>query len=130
MQNMAVFRDKAGRDIRIEVVGDCAYAYHDSNQIGDLFTTGRIEVDERTEDLPAEITGWNVNPDYRNAGIATEMVRQLVNEIGMLAPGKKDRGIGGENALTDDGLHTTLKCQRLGLVYPFPDEVDLDSDEI
>lgn len=126
---MAVFRDKAGRDIRIEVVGDCAYAYHAEKQIGDLLTTGRREVDEHTGDMPAEITGWEVDEAYRNAGIATEMVRHLVAEIGTLFPGKRDRGIGGENALTVEGLHTTLKCQRLELVYPFPDDIDPYSEQ-
>jgi GNAT superfamily N-acetyltransferase len=127
---MVAFRDKAGRDIRIEVDGDCAYAYHDGKKVGDLITTGRREIDERSPDIPAEIAGWEVDKAYRGAGIATEMVSQLVEEIGTLLPGKRDRGIGGENALTDDGLHITLKCQELGLIYPFPDDVDPTSERI
>lgn len=129
IQNMGFyFNDKEGREIKIVVSENCAYAYHDGQKIGDLITTGLREIDEYSPDMPAKITGWEVDKEYRRAGIATAMVQQLVAEIGILLPGQRDRGIGGENALTDDGLGITKSCQKLGLVYPFPDDVEPSSE--
>ncbi|UWR03774.1 hypothetical protein K3740_03485 [Ruegeria conchae] len=129
---MTTFNDKVGRQIDIEVLGNSVYAYHKGKQIGDVMTTGPIEVDPRVPDLPARITGWTVDADYRKAGIATELVRQLVDELGVLSPANKHMGIGEENALTDEGLALTVHCQNLGLIHPFPDDLypeDYEEDE-
>ena len=116
------FVDKQGRVIKIEVSLDRASAVHYGHEIGFVETTGRREIDERGMDEPAEITGWDVHSDYRRAGIATEMVKALVDELGRLIPPAKDIGIGGMNALTGDGYAITKHCQSLGLIYEFPDE--------
>ena len=112
---MAIFTDKFGRDIEIEVNGDCAEAFHNGRKIGDVITTGLREVDERYS-MPALITGWDVDFAYRRAGIATELVKALVEDLGVLAPAKHNEGIGGLNALTDEGEAITEHCQKLGLI--------------
>lgn len=119
---MFKFTDKKGRIICIEVSDCCADAYFSGKRIGDVQTTGIQEVDDRCDPFPAQITGWNVDSEFRKAGIATEMVRLLCEEIGQLSPGRRDMGRGGENALTDEGMGLTLHCQALGFVLPFPDD--------
>lgn len=117
------FTDKVGRQIMVETEDYCVYAYHDGKLVGELTTTGPMESGHpMAADLPAEITGWEVDENYRRAGIATELVRQLVAEIGELAPAKRHEGRGGQNELTLEGYALTIHCQRLGLVYPFPDD--------
>ncbi|MEO9826148.1 MAG: hypothetical protein ABJF50_17240 [Paracoccaceae bacterium] len=117
---MIAFKDKYGRAIEIEVSDCSAEGYHAGRRIGDVHTTGVQEVDHRCEPLPAEITGWDIDREFRRAGVATELVRLLSEEIGPLSPGKQNEGRGGENALTDEGLALTTHCQRLGYVLPFP----------
>ena len=117
---MLTFIDKKQRHIKIEVSDFSAEAYFSGKRIGDLHTTGIQEIDLRCGPLPATITGWDVDRDFQRAGIATELVRLLVEEIGPLAPGKQNMGRGGENALTMEGMELTLHCQSLGLVLPFP----------
>lgn len=119
---MVKFTDKKGREIDIEVDYANACAYHDGKQIGDVLTTGPREVDQRVPDLPPKITGWEVQPDFRGAGICTEMIRLLADEWGPLEPPEKDAGIGDVNALTSDGMAIARKCQDLGFVLPFEDE--------
>lgn len=116
------FTDKRGRTVEIEVHGDSVYAEHNGKRVGFVETTGLQEVDERTEGLPAEITGWEVDEKYRRAGIATALVEALVEQLGTLAPAQKNIGIGGMNALTDEGEAITRHCQKLGLIYPFAEE--------
>jgi hypothetical protein len=50
------------------------------------------------------------------------MVRQLHEIWGTMAPADKNVGIGDVNALTDDGLAITRRCQELGYIAPFEDE--------
>lgn len=123
---MPTFLDKRGRVI--ELVEDIASlsAYHDGRIIGSVSTTDLREVDLHFI-LPAKITGWEVKEGYRRAGIATEMVRILFNELGPLAPPDLNIGKGNQNALTDEGIAITLHCQELGYVLPFPRECN---DEI
>lgn len=119
---MPEFIDKQGRAIELEIDGDCAYARHNGNLVGDVITTGLREVDHPMPPDPAKITGWNVSAEYQGAGIATEMVRLLVEQLGVLAPGVHNIGIGDLNALTDEGEAITRHCQKLGYIYPFQDE--------
>jgi hypothetical protein len=118
---MSEFVDKKKRVIRIEA-NDNAYAYHDGKQIGFVTTTGQIEIDNRQPLLPPQITGWEVDKAYRRAGICEEMVRQLFEIWGVMAPAEKNMGIGDVNALTDDGMAITMRCQELGYIGPFEDE--------
>lgn len=120
--------DKRNRNIDYEVCGDSAYAYHENKRIGFVETSGLLEVDHHGP-LPAVITGWEVEHAYRRAGIATQMIKLLVEELGVLDPGQGNIGIGGQNALTDEGEYTVEHCQKLGLVHLFPDEVDDYDDE-
>ena len=95
---MYKFKDHFGRSIRIEVDGRYA----------------------RTE--AAVITGMFVDPPYKRAGIAMEMLRLLSTKLGKLAPAEQNEGRGGENALTDEGEAMTRAAQGKGYVYPFPEE--------
>lgn len=133
---MIIFKDKRDRTIEIEADDTAAYASHDGKEIGFIETTGRREVDLRKPDLPPKIIGMNVNPEYRRAGIATKMIELiwLENEEQALEPADKNIGIGGLNALTDDGEKLTICCQKLGYILPFPserfpeDDFDVDYD--
>lgn len=126
---MPYFTDKKGRKILIEVFGDDAYAQFEGVTIGDVRTSGLREVDPRVADLPAQITGWDVKREFQRAGIATEMVRLLSEELGTLVPAERDIGQGDKNALTDDGYWLTVACQKLGYVYPFPEESDFEDED-
>ena len=119
---MTPFTDRYQRVIDIEVDFCDAFARHDGRTIGSVRTTGSEFVDDYTNETAAEITGMHVDEGYREAGIGTELLRQLSDELGALAPAQKNTGIGGLNALTDDGLALTRKGQKLGYILPFPDE--------
>ncbi|MBN9316958.1 MAG: hypothetical protein J0I99_14545 [Devosia sp.] len=116
------FIDKAGRLVEIDMLGDVAHAYSNGKCIGFVETTGQIELEHGWE--PPKVTGWELHPAFRRAGIATEMVRLLYEEHGELQPADKNQGIGDVNALNDDGMAITRHCQKLGYIGPFPDEVD------
>ncbi|MFB0691944.1 hypothetical protein ACA106_15630 [Agrobacterium pusense] len=126
---MPIFTDKLGREIDIEVVGDHAEARFNKEFIGDVRTTGPQEVDERMPPLPPEIIGWNVRPEFRRAGIATAMVRMLYEEFGPLSPAEVDVGQGNKNALTSEGYDLTVACQKLGYIFPFPQDRGFDDDD-
>lgn len=111
------FEDKAGRTIVIEVIGDKAEAFHGDRKIGFVETSGIEESDHGLAEAPAQITGWEVDPNYRRAGIATAMVGALVVELGTLAPAPRNVGLAGQNSLTVDGEHITRHCQELGLIH-------------
>ncbi|MDW9814281.1 GNAT family N-acetyltransferase [Sinorhizobium meliloti] len=125
---MNSFQDKKGRTIHITVDLDDAAAWHNGKQIGFVTTTGLQDEDERLAPSPAVVTGWEVDEEYRQAGIATAMVEALVEQLGKLAPAEKNIGIGGKNALTDEGVALTRHCQKLNLMYEFPDEFDSVAD--
>lgn len=116
---MPIFIDKKGRSIAIDVDELRTNAKFEGEEIGFVTTTGLQDVHDHCPPMPAEITGWEVFPGFRRAGIATEMIRLLSEEIGMLLPGKRNIGNGGQNALTDEGESTVRYCQKLGYVYPF-----------
>lgn len=119
---MVTFIDKLGRTIEIEMLGDMAYAFEGGKRIGFVETSGQIELEHGWE--PPKITGWELDPNFRRAGIATEMVRLLYEENGELQPADKNQGIGDVNALTGDGMAITRHCQKLGYIGPFPDELE------
>ncbi|MDX0157863.1 GNAT family N-acetyltransferase [Sinorhizobium meliloti] len=125
---MSIFRDKKGRTIHITVDLDDAAARHNGKQIGFVTTTGLQDDDERLAPMPAVVTGWEVDEEYRRAGIATAMVEALVEQLGKLAPAEKNIGIGGQNALTDEGVALTRHCQKLNLMYEFPNEYESPAD--
>ncbi|MDX0478754.1 GNAT family N-acetyltransferase [Sinorhizobium medicae] len=125
---MSIFRDRKGRTIHITVDLDDAAAWHNGKQIGFVTTSGVQHEDERLAPSPAVITGWEVDEEYRRTGIATAMVSALADELGKLAPGHKNEGKGGTNALTDEGERLTEHCQRLGLIFPYPEEQDYRED--
>ena len=125
---MIKLQDKKGREIHYAIEADSASAYHEGKKIGFIETSGVRDIDDRVPPMPAEIRSWEVDLDYRRAGIATRMVKLLVEELGMLDPGDKNIGIGGRNALTSEGEYTVRYCQKLGLINTFADEVN-DCDE-
>ena len=63
-----------------------------------------------------------MDAEFRRAGIATQVVRFLFQEISPSFPGKRNLGRGGENTLTEKGMGLTLHCQEIGFVLPFPDD--------
>lgn len=119
---MAALKDRMGREIEIITDESDATAYHNGLQIGEVTTTGIREMD-KSDDLPAKITGMFVDASYQKAGIGLALLDALYDELGMLEPADKNMGRGGENALTDDGLRLTRRGQEAGYVYPFEDEV-------
>ncbi|WP_425419622.1 GNAT family N-acetyltransferase [Oricola indica] len=119
---MVEYTDKKGRKIFIDLDGCNATAFYNGNQIGEVTTTGLREIDTRTAPLPAKLTGIFVDDDYQRAGIATEMIRWLHEDLGELCPGDHNIGIGDQNAMTDAGEAVTRRCQDLGYVLPFPNE--------
>jgi GNAT superfamily N-acetyltransferase len=127
---MTLFIDRFKREIEIVVDGYDAEATHYGRKIGDVTTSGPREIDIRVQNEPAEITGMFVDGDYQRAGIGLELIRQLAEEIGTLAPAKENMGQGDKNALTDDGLRLTKRAQVCGYVYPFEDErIDHDDED-
>ena len=116
------FKDKFDRLVEIDMLGDVAYAYSQGKRIGFVETTGQIELEHGWE--PPKVTGWELDPAFRRAGITTEMVRLLYEENGELQPADKNQGIGGVNALTGDGMAITRHCQKLGYIGLFADEVE------
>ncbi len=121
---MSDFLDKQGRLIRIEVDDSTAYAYHNGRKVGIVLTTGLQEVDDYTAPEPAKILNWDVDSAYQRAGIASEMVRQLVDEIGTLIPADPYMGVKDDYALTPEGLRLTQALQAQELIYPFRSEPD------
>lgn len=115
---------KSGGDeriIRIEVEGDDAFAYDGGNQVGEVTTTGEDDLG-RGQIIPPTITYMHVDEDYRRNGIGMALIRALFEEYGQLAPAERNIGIGGINALTDEGESLTRCAQAEGLIYPFPEE--------
>ncbi len=115
------------RNIRIEVEGDDAFAYDGGDQIGEVTTTGEDDLG-RGQRTPPTITYMHVDEDYRRNGIGMALIRALFEEYGQLAPAQRNIGIGGINALTDEGERLTRRAQAEGLIYPFPEE-KLDEDD-
>ena len=124
---MLKFPDKQGRQIELRQGNGDVTAYHNGKMIGGVYTTDLREDDFSTT-LPAKITSWEINIDYRRAGIATKMVQILFEELGELAPPDPNLGIGNQNTLTDEGMAITLHCQKLGYVLPFKHEQDDESE--
>ena len=125
---MAALKDRMGRKIDIITDEYDATAYHNGLQVGEVTTTGIREMD-KSDGLPAKITGMFVDASYQKAGIGFAMLGALFEELGMLEPADKNMGRGGENALTDDGFRLTRQGQEAGYVYPFDDEVPPAEEE-
>jgi GNAT superfamily N-acetyltransferase len=115
------------RIIRIEVEGDDAFAYDGGDQVGEVTTTGEDDLGHG-QLTPPTITYMHVDEDYRRNGIGMALIRALFEDYGQLAPAQRDIGIGGINALTDEGENLTRRAQAEGLICPFPEE-KLDEDE-
>ena len=120
---MCSFTDKKGRHITFEVSDCCVDAYHNGSRIGEIITSG-VDDMGHGQFHPARVETWDVNSDYQGAGIGMEMVRLLVEYAGLgkLLPGQINIGIGGMNALTDEGEGFTRACQAKGYILPFPED--------
>ena len=123
-----MLKDRMGRKIEITTDENDATAYHNGLQVGKVTTTGIREMD-KSDGLPAKITGMFVDASHQNAGIGFAMLDALFEELGMLEPADKNMGRGGKNALTDDGLRLTRRGQEAGYVYPLEDEVPPDDEK-
>ena len=108
-------------NVRIEVEGDDAFAYDRGDQVGEVTTTGEDDMDHGIIH-PPKITYMHVEQEYRRNGIGIAMIAALANEFGALAPADRNIGIGGMNALTDEGERLTRRAQELGFVHDFPEE--------
>jgi GNAT superfamily N-acetyltransferase len=126
---MVQWIDGEGREIEIEVVGDGAQASHEGERVGRVETTGQLEIDDWHWSAP-EITGMFVDEEYQRAGMGLRLIEELYRHYGeQLVPAAKNIGIGGLNALTDDGLALTRRAQAAGFVAPFPDDVEGRDDD-
>jgi GNAT superfamily N-acetyltransferase len=126
---MVQWTDRHGRQIEIEVVGDGAQGFHEGVRVGWVDTTGQVEIDDWHWSTP-EITGMFVNEQYQRAGMGLRLIEELYRHYGeQLVPAAKNIGMGGLNALTDDGLALTRRAQAAGFVAPFPDEVEDRDDD-
>lgn len=108
-------------DIRIEVDAQDAFAYDGSRQVGEVKTTGDDDLGHG-QIVPPTITFMHVDQDYRRNGVGLELIRALAEEFGVLRPANRNIGIGGINALTDEGEALTRRAQAEGLVTPFPED--------
>lgn len=113
--------------IRIEVEGGDAFAYDGGDQIGEVTTTGEDDLGHG-QITPPTITYMHVDEKYRRNGIGMALIRALFEEYGQLVPAHRNIGIGGVNALTDEGERLTRRAQVEGLIFPFPEE-KLDEDD-
>ncbi len=118
---MADFTDTKGRTIGIQNDGDSVEATHKGVKVGEIVTTGIRDLGHG-QDMPAKITFMNVEANYQHAGIGTEMIRQLVDELGMLLPAHRNIGEEDSGALTDAGMALTKRAQALGYVLRFDEE--------
>lgn len=108
-------------EVRIDVEGDDAFAYSAGQEIGEVRTTGEDDLG-RGYIVSPTITYMHVDEEYRCNGIGLELIRALSEEFGTLLPAQRNIGIGGINALTDEGERLTRRAQAEGLVAPFPEE--------
>jgi GNAT superfamily N-acetyltransferase len=107
--------------VSIEVDGQDAFAYCDGQQIGEVRTTGEDDLGHGCI-TPPTITAMDVDHEYRCNGIGLELIKALVEELGVLLPADRDIGIGNQNALTGAGERLTRRAQAQGLVAPFPED--------
>lgn len=113
--------------VRIDVNSQDAFAYHGSEQIGEVTTTGEDDLGHGCI-VPPTITYMHVDEEYRRNGIGLALIRALAEEFGMLQPADLNIGIGGINALTDEGEALTRRAQKDGLIALFPEERPDDDD--
>lgn len=114
--------------VRIDVDVQDAFAYDGAEQIGEVQTTGEDDLG-RGCIVPPTITHMHVDEDYRGNGIALALIRALAGEFGTLQPAQRNIGIGGLNALTDEGEALTRRAQEEGLIAPFPEELPDGADD-
>ena len=107
--------------VRVDVEGDDAHADCGGDKIGDITTASGSDLG-RGHRVPPTITHMHVDEEYRRNEIGLAMIRALVAEFGILRPAEKNIGIGGLNALTDEGERLARRAQAEGLIVPFPDE--------
>lgn len=125
---MTTFKDKKGRTIVVEITNGCAIAYHDGKEVGDICANDGYDIGHGYM-MPPKLTGMNVHADYRRAGVGIKMLELLSEELGKLAPGEFNIGIGGLNAMTDEGEALTRAGQAAGYVLPFPKDENNQDDE-
>ena len=125
-----IYRDKRGRKIEIEVDGANAIARHAGRIVGSVETTGEVYDDEwHSRPSPPTITGQEVDEAYRRAGIGLALIGALSEAFQKpLLPGHRNEGIGGTNALTDEGEALVRAAQARGYIRPFPEERPDDDD--
>lgn len=113
------FIDKAGREIDIEFDGTDAIATHSGKEIGKVSFDF---VDEDYRPGKFKLFGMNVIDEYRRAGIATELMRVAVEEIGYDFERPDFLAVGGSNAqssdeyFTDDGAVFFKYLIRVGII--------------
>ena len=116
---MEEFRDRFDRIILIDVDDSDARAFYEGQEVGLVQTTGILDADDPRLAAPAEITWMGVDPSFQRAGIGLELIKRLAEHLDRLNPARRDRGIGGENAMTPEGYALTVKAQTSGYVRPF-----------
>lgn len=71
----------------------------------------------------------HVDEDYRRNGIGLALISELAKVYSTLLPASRNIGIGGQNALTDEGEALTRRAQVEGLIAPFPVETSECDDQ-
>lgn len=106
------FVDAKDRTIVIEGDDDIE-AFHEGRQIG------RIEFD--SDEFGPRLYGMNINLDYRQAGIGTEMMRAAAELHGKRFRKASLLAVGGhhvpsEDYFTQEGAALIQRCIRLGIL--------------
>ncbi|BBZ97477.1 hypothetical protein BRDID11004_16120 [Bradyrhizobium diazoefficiens] len=126
------FTDKQDRKIAFEVTYESIRAYYAGKRIGG-FTLNVVEFDERfPPTVHADVV--DVDKEFQNAGIASEMVRLAFEEHGQIIPPPKyEAEAAKRNSITEDGMRLVLSGQKKGWFTEFPDtevpEDDLKFEE-
>lgn len=97
------FIDKKDRVIKIEFDGRDAIANHLGKEIG---TVSFDFVDEDYQPTKLKLCGMNIIHEYRRAGIATELMRAAVADIGKDFERPDFLAVGGSQARSSDEYFT------------------------
>jgi hypothetical protein len=115
------FTDKRKRKITFYTTSECITAYHAGRRVGAL-TLNIVGYDKGR---PDEVYGGvaDVDAEFQNAGIASEMVRLAFEEHGpIIPPPTYEPEPEIRNSITEDGMRLVLSAQRKGWFREFPDK--------
>lgn len=120
---MESFTDKSGNTIELEIDCDDAVAYHEQREIGRIQFE---EIDCDKGDSFVKLMNMDVNPEYRNAGIATKLMELAVEYHGNFSRPLLS-AVGGihaasEDYYTEEGAGFIQHCISHNILPPDSDE--------